>query len=220
LDQSHVTSLVDQVALALLAVVLLQTVTYRLATTIGIVVIQGILLTAVALLVAIGTGAPEVYAGALLTAIVRVILVPLLLSSALGRVRVKAENAPVVPARVALVGAIGLTLVAYQVAGAFPLPGGLPSRQALPVALALMLVGMLLMIVRRKALSQVIALVTIENGIALAALVATAGMPIAVELGLAFDLLIGVALMGIFAGWISQTFDTTNVDQLTRLRDR
>ena len=63
------------------------------------------------------------------------------------------------------------------------------------------------------------ALVTIENGIALAALVATTGMPIAVELGLAFDLLIGVALMGIFAGRISQTFDTTNVDHLTGLRD-
>ena len=81
-----------------------------------------------------------------------------------------------------------------------------------------MLVGMFLMIVRRKALSQVIALVTIENGIALAALVATAGMPLAVELGLAFDLIVGVVLMGVFAGRISQTFRTTNVDRLRNLK--
>ncbi len=219
MDQTQLAGLVDQLAIALLGVVLFQTVTQRLATTIGIVVVQGVLLTAVALLVAVGAGAPEVYLGALLTAVVRIVLVPLLLSSALSRVRLKVENRPVVPARVALVGAIGLTLVAYQAAGAVPLPGELPSRQALPVALALMLIGMFLMVVRRKALSQVIALVTIENGIALAALVATAGMPIAVELGLAFDLLIGVALMGIFAGWISQTFDTTDVDHLRGLRD-
>jgi hydrogenase-4 component E len=135
--------------------------------------------------------------------------------------KVKIENDPVLPARAMILIAVGLVLVAYQVAGVIPLPGPLPSRHAIPTALALMLVGMFLMIVRRKALSQVIALVTIENGIALAALAATDGMPIAVELGLSFDILIAVTLMGIIVGRIRATMGgSTNVDLQNVLRDR
>lgn len=211
-------TLVDHVAVILLVVVLVQTLTHRLSTAIVVVGIQGALLTVIATAVALDVGSFHTDVGAILTAVVRMALVPLLLGLALRRVQVKTENAPVLPARTMFVIAVGLVLVAYQVAGAYPLPGTIPSRHALPVGLALMLVGMFLMITRRKALSQVIALVTIENGISLATLIATAGLPLAVELGLAFDLLIGVALMSIFIGRISQTFRTTNVDHLRELR--
>lgn len=210
--------LVDQLAVALLIVVLVQTLTHRLATAIVVVCLQGVLLTAIAIALAVEVGATHAYLGALLTAVVRVFLIPVLLWAALNRVHVRVENDPVLSARSMLVVGIGLSLVAYVAAGAYPLPGPLPSRHALPVGLALMLVGMFLMVVRRKALSQVVALITIENGIALSALVATAGMPLAVELGLAFDLLIGVTLMGVFVGRISQTFRSTNVDRLRELR--
>jgi hydrogenase-4 component E len=209
---------IDQLASVLLVVVLFQTMTHRLATAVVVVGIQGLLLTIIATLLAVGVGSSQAFVGAALTAIVRMVLLPLVLWAALNRVQVKVENQPWLPARAMLVIAICLTLVAYVAAGAFPLPGAIPSRQALPIGLALMLIGMFLMIARSKALSQVIALVTIENGIALAALVATAGMPLAVELGLAFDLLIGVTLMGVFAGRISQTFPSSNVEHLRELR--
>jgi hydrogenase-4 component E len=209
---------IDQLAIALLVVVLFQTMTHRLATAIVVVGLQGALLTAVAVVLALGLGTSETLFGAILTAVVRMVLVPLFLWAALQRIHVRVEGEPVLGARVMLVAAIGLTLVAYVVAGAYPLPGPIASRHALPIGLALMLIGMFLMITRRKALFQVIALVTIENGIALTALVATAGMPLAVELGLAFDLLIGVALMGVFAGRISQTFQSSNVDHLRQLK--
>jgi hydrogenase-4 component E len=177
-----------------------------------------LLLTIIATLIAIGVGSSQAFLGAALTAVVRMVLLPVLLWAALNRVQVKVENQPWLRPRLMLGIAILLTLVAYLAAGAFPLPGAIPSRQALPIGMALMLVGMFLMIARSKTLSQVIALVTIENGIALAALVATAGMPLAIELGLAFDLLIGVTLMGVFAGRISQTFPSGNVEQLRELR--
>jgi hydrogenase-4 component E len=209
---------VDQLATALLVVVLFQTLTHHLATSIVVVAVQGAILTAVAGLLALGIGSPHAYLGAALTAVVRMLLIPILLWAALNRVHVKVESQPLLPARAMLGIAIGLALLAFDVAGAFPLPGAIPSRQALPIGLALMLIGVFLMIARSKALSQVIGLVTIENGIALAALVATAGMPLAVELGLAFDLLIGVALMGVFVGRISQTFRSTNVEELRELR--
>ena len=218
MDLTTLASWIDKLAILLLLVVLVQVMTHRLATAIVVVGCQGALLTAVAALLAVGVGSSHAIFGAVLTAVVRMILVPLFLWAALNRVAVKVENQPVLPAAAMLVTGVVLTLVAYEVAGAYPLPGPIPSRHALPIAIALILIGMFLMIARRKALSQVIALVTIENGIALAALVATAGMPLAVELGLTFDLLVGVALMGVLAGRISQTFRSTDVDRLRELR--
>jgi hydrogenase-4 component E len=81
-----------------------------------------------------------------------------------------------------------------------------------------MLIGLFLMIGRRKALSQVIGLITMENGVYLAALVATYGLPLAVELGIFFDLLIGTLLMGVFVSRISDSFESIDIDRLRSLR--
>ena len=77
------------------------------------------------------------------------------------------------------------------------------------MAVALVLIGLGLMIGRKKALSQIAGLIIMENGVYLAALVATLGLPVAVELGVFFDLLVGVLLLGVFAYRINQTFDTS-----------
>ena len=74
-------------------------------------------------------------------------------------------------------------LLAYRAAGTLNLPGAVPSQHALPVAVALVLIGLGLMIGRKKALSQIAGLMVMENGVYLAALVATLGLPVAVELG-------------------------------------
>src|SRR5439155_4936856 len=87
------------------------------------------------------------------------------------------------------------------------------------IAIGLMLVGLLMMVTRRKALSQIFGLLTLENGIYLAALVATDGLPLAVELAVAFDVLVGALLMAILTQRISQTFQTINTDRLSALRD-
>jgi hydrogenase-4 component E len=221
MNPAILTAIVDQTAIVLLIAVLFQTATHRLATSVGVVVVQGVLLTIVAVAVALENGHAEAWVGVVLTAAVRIAVVPVLLIRALDSLRVKVENDPVLPSRAMVAIGVGLVLVAYQIAGVIPLPGPLPSRHVLPTALALMLVGMFLMIARRKALSQVIALITIENGIALAALAATDGMPIAVELGLSFDILIAVTLMVIILGRIHASMGgSTNVDRQNRLRDR
>jgi hydrogenase-4 component E len=115
---------------------------------------------------------------------------------------------------------VGVVLVGYRAAGGLPLPAlGPATAQAVPAAIALMLVGLLMMVTRRKALSQVLGLLTLENGIYLAALVATRGLPLAVELAVAFDVLVGALLLAILTQRISQTFRSTNTDRLNALRD-
>jgi hydrogenase-4 component E len=74
------------------------------------------------------------------------------------------------------------------------------------------------MISRRKAFMQVLALLCLENGLFLAAISLTYGMPLIVELGIFFDLLVAVMVLGILVYRIQETFDSMDVSRLSRLR--
>src|SRR5947199_2201277 len=88
----------------------------------------------------------------------------------------------------------------------------------LAAAISLVLSGAFLMVSRKKALMQIVGLLVLENGIFLAALITTFGMPLIIEIGISFDLLMGVLLMGLFVFRIRDTFDHLDVSKLRRLR--
>jgi hydrogenase-4 component E len=92
------------------------------------------------------------------------------------------------------------------------------SEDALAAPIALILTGAFLMVSRKKALMQMLGLMVLENGIFLAALTTTFGMPLVIEIGVFFDLLMGLLLMGVFAFRIRDTFDHLDVSKLRRLR--
>jgi hydrogenase-4 component E len=209
---------VDLLAVVLLATALMSVAARRLDTAAWLLVVQGFVLGATAFAIAYATGAAHVYAAAVLTVAIKAVIIPAILFRVLRAVRVRREVDLALSTRVALLVAVGAVLVAYRATGTLNLPGAVPSQHALPVAVSLMLIGLGLMIGRRKALSQVAGLIIMENGVYLAALVATLGLPVAVELGVFFDLLIGVVLLGVFAYRINQTFDSLNIDRLRALR--
>ena len=215
---SSLASTVDALAVALLATGLISVLARRLETAIWLLVAQGVLLAATAGTIGVATGALHVYAAAALTVAIKVVVIPAILFRVLRAVRIRREVELALSTRAALLIALAGVLVAYRAAGALALPGAVPSQHALPVAVSLMLIGLGLMIGRKKALSQIAGLIIMENGVYLAALVATFGLPLAVELGVFFDLLIGVLLLGVFAYRINQTFDTLDTDRLQALR--
>jgi hydrogenase-4 component E len=86
------------------------------------------------------------------------------------------------------------------------------------VAMALFLIGFFLMMNRRKAISQVVALLTAENGLFLAAIALTYGMPLIVEIGIFFDVLVGLMILGILSYRIAETFESMDTSKLRRLR--
>ena len=96
---------------------------------------------------------------------------------------------------------------------------GLATRNTIAVSIAVVLVGMLLMIARKKAVAQVIGFMSIENGLFFSAVVSTYGMPLIVELGVAFDVLVAAILFGVFFFHMRESFDTLDVDRLTRLSE-
>jgi hydrogenase-4 component E len=75
------------------------------------------------------------------------------------------------------------------------------------------------MITRRKAMSEIIAILVMENGIFLGAISITYGMPLIVEIGIFFDVLVAVLIMGVFAFRINTTFETLDTTFMRRLKD-
>jgi hydrogenase-4 component E len=112
----------------------------------------------------------------------------------------------------------GLTLLGYLVARPFTSLERL-GNNTLAVAITLVLTGFFLMINRRKAITQVLALLTVENGVMLAAVALTTyGMPLVVELGIFFDVLVAVMILGILVYRIRETFASMDVSKLNQLK--
>jgi hydrogenase-4 component E len=111
-----------------------------------------------------------------------------------------------------------LTVLAYVVARPIPSLERLGSN-TLAVAIALVLTGFFLMINRRKAITQVLALLTMENGVMLAAIALTTyGMPLVVEIGIFFDVVVAVMVLGILVFRIRETFASMDVSKLNELK--
>jgi hydrogenase-4 component E len=218
LTAAPVAGLVDMLALVSLAAAVLLIATYRLATAVSFLAVQSVSLAVIAVLVAAVNGSWHIWLAAVLALIIKGMLVPRILFYVVERIRLRREVERVLPTKAALVLAAGLIILAYWVVRPLELPNSLQATNDLPVAVATVLIGGLLMVTRKKALSQIIGLLVMENGLYLAAMTFTYGMPLVVELGIFFDILIGVLVMGIITFRINQTFDTINTDHLRDLR--
>lgn len=147
------------------------------------------------------------------------ILIPWLLLRAIREVRIRREVEP-------YIGFVPtLVLGALVTAGAFIFANHLPLAQEhhaslyVPTALATMFSGFLLLITRRKALTQVLGYLMLENGIFIFAVLLSEAIPLMVEAGILLDLLVGVFVMGIVLHQISREFSTFNTERLSALKE-
>ena len=205
---------------ALVLVLQIAMVTQRwIVLHIRIFAAQSLFLAMIAATIAWFNHAPHLYIAAALTFVVKVILVPILFERLVKRMKIYEQIEPIVNVPISVAIAGGLTLVGYVVAASFYRPDepGL-GHNALAVAISLFLIGFFNMINRRKALTQVLALLSLENGLFLAAISLTYGMPLIVELGVFFDVLVAAMVLGILVYRIRETFESIDVSRLRRLR--
>ena len=194
-----------------------------LITNIRVFAAQSFLLAGIANTIGYFNHAPHLYIAAFLTFALKALLLPVWLERLVKKIDISQEITPVVNAPVSLLISGGLTTVGYVVAESFGRPEESASaaslgHNTLAVAIALFLIGFFMMLNRRKALMQVLALLSLENGLFLAAISLTYGMPLIVELGVLFDLLVAVMVLGILVYHIQATFDSMDVSKLSRLR--
>jgi hydrogenase-4 component E len=191
-------------------------------TNIRAFAVQSFLLAGIANTIAYFNHAPHLYLAAGLMLVLKAVLLPEVLRRLVTRVGIRQEIEPFVNVPVSVIISGLLTLLAYVISEplqAAPVTGaaGL-GRNTLPVAIALFLIGFFMMINRRKALTQVLALLSLENGLFLAAISLTYGMPMVVELGIFFDVLVAVMILAILVYRIRETFDSMDISRLSRLK--
>jgi hydrogenase-4 component E len=179
---------------------------------------QSLVLVIGVVVVAVHAGEPELYLVAAMVFVFKVVLIPRLLHRVRRHVGADLEVHPYINTPVSLVLAAVLTLLAYAIAQPVVALSDLPTRAGIPLALAVVFVGLLIVVSRKSALTQIVGFLVLENGIALLAVLATYGVPLIVELGASLDILLGVLVMQVFVYRIRETFDTIEVDRLRDLR--
>ena len=179
---------------------------------------QSIVLAGVTAVVAHFGGRPDLYWVAGLLVIVKGLAIPRLLRRMEQRFRSERELEPYVNTATSLVVAGLLVLLGYVIARPLVALSRLPTRAGMPLAMGLILVSLFVLVSRKKAITQVIGFLMLENGLALMAVLGTYGIPLIVELGVFLDALLGFLVMQIFVYRIHETFDSIDVERLRRLR--
>jgi hydrogenase-4 component E len=179
---------------------------------------QSLVLAAVAATVGWFGRDHELYVVAGLLVLIKAVAIPRLLVGMERRFRSEREVAPYVNTATSLLVAGLLVLFGYAIMRPVVAASRLPTRTAMPLAMGLVLVSLFIIVSRKKALTQVIGFLMLENGIALLAILGTYGIPLIVELGVFLDALMGFLVMQIVVYRIHETFATIDVDRLDRLR--
>ena len=210
--------LITLCAAMMLVLQVLLVVQRMLLTSIRLFALQSLMLAAIAALVAYFHNATHVYLVVVLTIAGKVIFLPWLLHRLVRRIQIVQEIEPLMNAPASMFLCGGLTVLGYVVARPFTSLARL-GNNTLAIAVTLLLTGFFLMFNRRKAITQVLALLTVENGVMLAAVALTTyGMPLVVELGIFFDVMVAVMVLGILVYRIRESFASMDVGKLSQLR--
>jgi hydrogenase-4 component E len=184
--------------------------------------LQSFFLGAVALLVVLGYGETHILIAAVLTIAIKAIAIPVVLSRVIERIHVRKEVdfSINIPASLLLCGGMVILAdsVAHSILDAQRADAPAVSR-VLSVSIAMMLIGLFIMTTRKKAITQIVGLLTMENGVFLSGLSITYGMPLIVEVGIFFDILVAVLILGVFIFRINKTFESISIDSLRGLRE-
>jgi hydrogenase-4 component E len=161
--------------------------------------------------------APHLYITAAIALGVKAVVIPLVLHRIIVRLGIHRSIETVVGIGQTMLGGIGLVALSILVMLPITAQAGTLAREDLAFSLSVILLGLLMMTSRRNAVSQVIGFMSIENGLILAA-TAAKGMPLVVEISVAFSILIALIVIGIFLFRIRERFDTVDVHGLERFR--
>ena len=161
--------------------------------------------------------APHLYITAAIALGVKAVVIPVVLHRIIVRLGIHRSIETVVGIGQTMLGGIGLVALSILVMLPITAQAGTLAREDLAFSLSVILLGLLMMTSRRNAVSQVIGFMSIENGLILAA-TAAKGMPLVVEISVAFSILVALIVIGIFLFRIRERFDTVDVHGLERFR--
>lgn len=181
---------------------------------------QGAALAALPIADGIAHAEPELIIVGIIVLVFRAVVLPTLLIRMVSRqVSARRESEPIIATAPSLLIAALLTVMAFAITRPVVALSSTMTGMAVPVSFALVLIGIQVMASRRRALSQTVGFLMLDNGITSAAFLLTSGVPLVVELGASLDVLLVTLILGVLARQVQAHFGDTNVGRLKELRD-
>jgi len=206
------TRLIDVLGALLLFAMLLILASGQLFRAIYAVAIQSVFLGIAGAVLGAATRNADLWIIAGITIVVKAILLPWLLIWVVRRLQIPREIEPVIPINVTLALSAGIVVLAFRLSASLGPVRQAITGNALPVGIALILLGVLVMASRRKALVQMVGLFASENGIFFTAMAVSQGMPLIIEIGVILDVVLGALVMGILVLRVRSSVDTDIAD--------
>jgi hydrogenase-4 component E len=191
----------------------------RILSLINLFAWQGLVLSLSTFIVANSTGQHHLYYSAGLTLLLKVLLLPWLLHRLMRKLNVRWDVETLINIPTTMLMGIALVILSFNLAAPISQLAEGITRGLIGIALASVLLSLLMMLTRSKAVTQVVAFLSMENGLFFAATSATQGMPLVVELGIALDVLVATFIFGIFFFQIRETFDSLDISHMEKLKD-
>jgi hydrogenase-4 component E len=213
------TQFIDLLASLLLLIAFAMLSQRRILSLINLFAWQGLVLSLSTFVVAYSTAQHHLYYSAALTLLLKVLFLPWLLHRLIRKLNVKWDVETLINIPTTMLVGIALVIFAFNLAAPISQLSESITRGLIGIALASVLLSLLMMLTRRKAIAQVVGFLSMENGLFFAATSATHGMPLVVELGIALDVLVGTFIFGIFFFHIRETFDSLDITHMENLKD-
>jgi hydrogenase-4 component E len=192
----------------------------RVVSLINLLAVQGLALAVSTLIVAIRADQTHLFYSAGLTFVLKVVVLPWIFHRLIRRLNVQWDVETLVNIPGTMLIGVVLVIFAFGLAQPIAALAETVTRGTLGIALAVVMLALLMMITRRKAVAQIIGFLSMENGLFFAATSATYGMPMVIELGVALDVLVGVLILGVFLFQIREQFDSLDLHHMERLKER
>lgn len=209
---------VDTLSVAMLIVAIALVASRSLGAALLLFSLQSAMLAAAGVSTGLATDSDHVLAGAALAFAVKALATPTLLWVQLRRTSVSNDVSAIVSRRTSVAFAVVVALALARSLDSEPFHTAIGAERVLPTAVTVMVIGLQLMVTSRQAVAQVIGFLVLENGMALAALTATYGMPLVVEFGILLDLLLAVAVVFIYTTRMHLIFGSLDTAHFRSLR--
>jgi len=210
---------VNLLAFAALGLTILLIIRTSLEGQVRMFALQSFVLALLAALISIYAGSLELFGVSVALLVVKGIMIPRVLNRAVAKIGLARVAAPYLGTTPALIICGILTILAFYVMTPIAASNPLPTADAIPLAFAGVLIGFFIMVNRRRAVTQILGFLMLENGIFLLALLATYGVPFIVEIGVFLDVLVAVLILEVFVYHIKDNFDSIDVGELGKLKE-
>ncbi len=206
------TRLINDLGALLLVTMMLILASGQLFRAIFAVAAQAVFLGIAGVILGIVTGNRDLWIIAGITIVVKAVLLPWLLIRVVKRVQIQREIEPAIPISITLILGAAIVVLAFHLSATLGPVRQAITGNALPVGVALTLLGVLVMASRKKALTQMVGLFASENGIFFTAMAISQGMPFIIEIGVILDVVLGALVMGIMILRVRSDVDTDIAD--------